>query len=85
MMVGIDYLLVINLVLSVIIALAAYIVYREMEDPLLLYVGMAFLVFGVSNLIQILGFSYQEIIILFQLFAFILIIYGIYLKWKRIS
>ncbi|NYB53059.1 MAG: hypothetical protein HVN35_10955 [Methanobacteriaceae archaeon] len=57
-------------------------VYRHWVDPLLLYLGMAFLVFGISNLIQIIGITNQEVLILFQLFAFILIMYGLYSEWK---
>jgi hypothetical protein len=84
-MLGVDYLLIINMVLAIVIAAAAFLVHRERDDPLLLYVGIAFLIFGISNLLQIMGFSYSEILIIFQLCGFILIIYGIYLKHKRIQ
>lgn len=75
-----DPMTAVNLVLSVIILVLGYWGYRKSNDKMLLYVGIAFGLFGISHIATLLGFkeSLESVLIIIRTLAYLTVIYAVY-------
>ena len=75
-----DPMTAVNLVLSVIILVLGYWGYKKSNDKMLLYVGIAFGLFGISHIATLLGFkdSLESVLIIIRTLAYLTVIYAVY-------
>ncbi len=75
-----DPILFVNLVLCIIIVLLGLLCYRRNPEPLPLYIGAAFGLFGVSHAATLLGFKVPLTIplIIIRTLAYLLVIYALW-------
>ena len=75
-----DSMTAVNLVLSVIILVLGYWGYKKSNDKMLLYVGIAFGLFGISHIATLLGFkeSLESVLIIIRTLAYLTVIYAVY-------
>ena len=75
-----DPILFVNLVLCIIIVLLGLLCYRRNPEPLPLYIGASFGLFGVSHAATLLGFKVALTLplIIIRTLAYILVIYALW-------
>ena len=75
-----DPMTAVNLVLSVIILVLGYWGYKKSNDKMLLYVGIAFGLFGISHIATLLDFkeSLESVLIIIRTLAYLTVIYAVY-------
>ena len=75
-----DPMTAVNLVLSVIILVLGYWGYKKRNDKMLLYVGTAFGLFGISHIATLLGYkeSLESVLIIIRTLAYLTVIYAVY-------
>ena len=80
-----DPIYIVNLTLCIIIFLLGFFGYRKNGNPVPLYVGIAFGLFGVSNLETILGLKYalEVFLIVIRIVAYLLVIFALYTILNR--
>ena len=82
-----DPIYIVNLTLCIIIFLLGFFGYRKNGNPVPLYVGIAFGLFGVSHLATILGLKYalEAFLIVIRTVAYLLVIFALYTILNRRS
>jgi hypothetical protein len=76
----------VNLIFCIIIVVLGYWAYTKVKDPLPLYIGMAFGLFGISHLALIFGMqSNENSLVVIRSLAYLLIIYALYRTAKKIK
>jgi uncharacterized membrane protein (UPF0136 family) len=82
-----DPIYIINLTLCIIILVLGVFGYRKTGNPVPLYVGIAFGLFGVSHLATILGLkeSLEAVLIVIRTAAYLVVIVALYTLLKRRS
>ncbi len=82
-----DPILFVNLVLCIIIVLLGLLCYRRNPEPLPLYIGAAFGLFGVSHAATLLGFKVPLTIplIIIRTLAYLLVIYALWTISRPVS
>lgn len=77
--------LTINFIFCMIILVIGYLGFRKLESPLLLYIGIAFGLFGVSHLAQLAGYPSGAVaLIIIRIIAYLLVIFGIFSDNKKV-
>jgi len=79
-----DPITFINLILCIIIVVLGYLCYRKMREPLPLYIGAAFGLFGVSHAATLAGFRVPWTIplIIVRTLAYLLVIIALWQQLK---
>lgn len=69
-----------NLVLSLLILFLGFWNYNKKNDPIPVYIGIAFGLFGVSHLLTLLGFktTLEVFLIIVRTLAYLLVIFAMY-------
>jgi uncharacterized membrane protein (UPF0136 family) len=82
-----DPIYIINLTLCIIILVLGVFGYRKTGNPVPLYVGVAFGLFGVSHLATILGLKdpLEAVLIVIRTVAYLVVIVALYTLLKRRS
>jgi len=82
-----DPIYIVNLTLCIIILLLGVFGYRKNGNPVPLYVGIAFGLFGVSHLATILGLKYalEVFLIVIRTVAYLAVIFALYTILNRRS
>ena len=82
-----DPIYIMNLTLCIIIFLLGFFGYRKNGNPVPLYVGIAFGLFGVSHLATILALKYalEVFLIVIRTVAYLLVIFALYTILNRRS
>jgi len=82
-----DPIYIVNLTLCIIILLLGFFGYRKNGNPVPLYVGIAFGLFGVSHLATILGLKYalEAFLIVIRTVAYLAVIFALYTILNRRS
>ena len=82
-----DPIYIVNLTLCIIILLLGVFGYRKNGNPVPLYVGIAFGLFGVSHLATILGLKYalEVFLIVIRTVTYLLVIFALYTILNRRS
>ncbi|MCQ8904189.1 MAG: hypothetical protein NQU45_00525 [Methanothermobacter sp.] len=71
--------LTINFIFCMIILVMGYLGFRKLESPLLVYIGIAFGLFGVSHLAQLAGYPSNAVaLIIIRSIAYLLVIFAIF-------
>ena len=72
--------LIVNLVLCVIILVLGIWGYMKKKSNISLYIGLAFFLFGVSHLLNILGLEagLNSLLITIRLLAYLLVVFALY-------
>ena len=75
----------VNLVLCVIIFILGYLGFRKKKDPVPLYIGIAFGLFGVSHLLTILGYkdALTTFLITIRTIAYLMVVLALYNVVKK--
>ena len=75
-----DPITAVNLVLSLIILVLGYWGYKNSNDKVPLYIGLAFGLFGISHLATLLDFkqSLESVLIIIRTLAYLTVIYAVY-------
>jgi hypothetical protein len=82
----IDLLVALNFIFSIIILIIGYWAFRKIQDPLPLYIGISFGLFGISHLAILMGYKSQELsLIVIRTLAYLLIIFALYKTATRYS
>ncbi len=76
---------IVNLLFCIIILLLGWMEYEKTRKPLGLYVGVAFGLFGLSHLANLMGvaFQYAGILTILRSIAYILIILGLFFTFRK--
>lgn len=75
-----DPIYVVNLILCIIIVLLGYWGYQKKKNSILLYIGIAFGLFGISHLAILLGLrtALEDVLIVVRLVAYLLVVFAVY-------
>ena len=81
-----DPLVITNFVLCVIILILGYATYWRSGDEKVIYLGMAFGIFGVSHLAMLLGMRepLESFLIFIRTIAYILVAIALYKFWRDV-
>jgi hypothetical protein len=76
-----DTLIFINLILCIVILIFGFISWQRMKSRVVLYVGTAFGLFGLSHLATLLGLniSLNVVLIILRTLAYLLVAYALFL------
>jgi hypothetical protein len=79
-----DPITFINLILCIVIVILGYLCYRKMQEPLPLYIGAAFGLFGVSHAATLAGLKVPLTIplIIVRTLAYVLVIIALWQQLK---
>jgi hypothetical protein len=73
-----------NFVLCVVIVALAIVAYSSKKRMIALYVGVAFGLFGISHLVNLvgLGAALTDLLLIIRTLAYLIVIYALYKVWK---
>lgn len=75
-----DPVIIANLIFCIIIVVLAVIGYKKTDNAIPLYIGVSFGLFGISHFATILGYaSSTTALVVIRGFAYIVVIYALYL------
>jgi hypothetical protein len=80
-----DPIYIVNLVLCIIILILGYLTYRKSKEFMPIYIGIGFTLFGISHLATILGLKemLSDVLIVIRTLGYLLVIFALYMFWKR--
>jgi uncharacterized membrane protein (UPF0136 family) len=75
----------VNLILCIAIVLLGYWGYQKKKNPVSLYVGIAFGLFGISHLATLMGqrAALGDVLIIVRLVAYLLVVFALYQVGSR--
>ena len=82
-----DPIYIVNLTLCSIILLLGFFGYRKKDNPIPLYIGIAFGLFGISHLATILGLKtdLEAFLIVIRTVAYLVVVFALYTILNRRS
>jgi Na+/proline symporter len=83
-MAGIDPIVAINLILCIVILVLGYLGYRKSKNKILLYVGIAFALFGVSHAVTLLGIQgMTDALLVIRTVGYLTVVYALLSLGKK--
>lgn len=79
-----DPITTMNFVLCVVIVALAIVAYSSNKNRIALYIGVAFGLFGISHLVNLvgLGSSLTDALLIIRTLAYLVVIFALYKVWK---
>ena len=79
-----DTTTIINLVLSVVIVALAIVAYTSKKSKIVMYIGAAFALFGISHLMTLIGLdmALASVLLIIRTLAYLIVIFALYKVWK---
>jgi len=79
-----DPITTMNFVLCVVIVALAIVAYSSKKSRIALYFGVAFSLFGISHLVNLLGLgpALTNVLLVIRTLAYLIVIFALYKVWK---
>lgn len=76
---------IVNLVLCIVILILGYYGYKKSKNKTVLYVGLAFALFGISHLVAVLGYktALEYVLVAVRTVAYLLVAFALYKVFKK--
>jgi hypothetical protein len=78
-----DTVTIMNFVLCVVIVALAIVAYSSKKSRIAVYIGVAFALFGISHLVNLIGLgSLTDALLVIRTLAYLVVIFALYKVWK---
>jgi len=79
-----DTITTMNFVLCVVIVALAIVAYSSKRSRIALYIGVAFGLFGISHLVNLVGLgpALTDVLLIIRTIAYLIVIFALYKVWK---
>jgi hypothetical protein len=79
-----DTTTIMNFVLCVVIVALAIVAYTSKKSRIAMYIGVAFALFGISHLMNLIGpgSSLTDVLLIIRTLAYLIVIFALYKVWK---